>query len=78
MKILALMGAAAVLMAAQPASAQSSLREFGRGPMAPLAGAMTEAQARTACTRELRGTSNKRIPRDTMQICMQRKMFGPA
>jgi hypothetical protein len=62
--------------APEPASAQSTLREFGRGPMAPIEGMMTQAQARRACTRELRTTSRRGIPRAMMQTCMDTKMRG--
>lgn len=67
--------AAGGAFAALPAHAQS-LREFGRGPMAAQDGVMTQAQARRACIREIRGNSRRAVPRATLEICMRQKMFG--
>ena len=70
-------GALCLLAAApQPAAAQSTLREFGRGPMAAIEGAMTQPQARRACNREIRGNSRRAVSRVMLQNCMDRKMRG--
>jgi hypothetical protein len=72
--------AAAMLasLQASPASAQVTLGTFARDPMAPLAGAMTERQARNACRAEMRGgkgdTRSGRARK--MEICMRGKMNG--
>lgn len=55
---------------------RQEVRDFGQGPMAAIPGAMTQAQARRACMTELRGNTNRRVPRATLEICMRNKMFG--
>ncbi len=63
---------------ASQAQAQSNGLQFlSRDPPAPLAGAMTEAQARRACRVQMRGGRDSRAGRARkMEICMRQNMNG--
>lgn len=66
------------LVVAAPAMSQVNMGTFARDPMAPLAGAMTEAQARKACRTQMQGAkSESRTARSKrMEICMRDRMNG--
>lgn len=74
---IALAGLMAFAVAGQASAQERTLRRITAGEPAPLQKAMTQSQARRACTQELRGSrESKSSIRQKMTICMNDKMQG--
>lgn len=67
----------AFAMGSQASAQERTLRRVVSGQPAPLHGAMTQSQARRACSQEMRGSrESKSAIRQKMTICMDDKMQG--
>jgi hypothetical protein len=74
---IAMAGLMALAMGSQASAQERTLRRITAGEPAPLQKAMTQSQARRACSMELRGTrESKSAIRQKMTICMNDKMQG--
>lgn len=80
MKLISGIAAAALMtfaMAGQASAQERTFRKITSGEPAPLQKAMTQSQARRACSQEMRGArESKSAIRQKMTICMNDKMQG--
>ncbi|RDJ20160.1 hypothetical protein DWF00_16775 [Bosea caraganae] len=74
---IALASLMALAMGSQASAQERTFRKVTSGEPASLHNAMTQSQARRACSQELRGTrEGKSAIRQKMTICMDGKMQG--
>ena len=80
MKIASVIAMTGLMALATAGAAEAQEKTFGRivqGQPAPLQNAMTQSQARRACSMEMRGArESKSSINKKMKICMDHKMQG--